>query len=89
MRFRLPLLHRALRICHSTARLFSSSVHLAQSGVFGTLNWRGAFMRDGQAVSPWHDINIRPLGNPDGFYTYVNEIPAGSFEKLEVCPLKL
>jgi hypothetical protein len=89
MRFRLPQLHRALRICPSAAKRFSSAVHLVQSGVFGTLSWRGAFIRDGQAVSPWHDISLKPRGNPDGVYTYVNEIPAGSFEKLEVCALKL
>jgi inorganic pyrophosphatase len=59
-------------------------VNLVQSGVFGTLNWRGSFVRDGRAVSPWHDISIRPAGKSDEFYTFVNEIPAGSFEKIEV-----
>jgi inorganic pyrophosphatase len=41
-------------------------------------------VRDGKAVSPWHDIGIRPAGRSDEFYTFVNEIPAGSFEKIEV-----
>jgi inorganic pyrophosphatase len=41
-------------------------------------------MRDGNAVSPWHDIGIRPGGRSDEFYSFVNEIPAGSYEKIEV-----
>ncbi len=66
------------------ARYFSSSVNLVQSGVFGTLSWRGSFVRDGKVISPWHDICIRPSGRSDDFYSFVNEIPAGSYEKIEV-----
>jgi inorganic pyrophosphatase len=75
---------RAFRAFPPNVKRFSSSVNLVQSGAFGTLNWRGSFVRDGTAISPWHDINIRPAGKSDDFYTFVNEIPAGSFEKIEV-----
>jgi len=84
MRLLLQIAPRAYRVSASTIRFFSNSVDLVQSGVFGTLNWRGSFVRDGKAISPWHDLSIKPLGGPAGFYTYVNEIPAGSFEKIEV-----
>jgi inorganic pyrophosphatase len=39
------------------------------------------FSRGGRPVSPWHDVQLR---RPGGTFNFVNEIPKGTREKLEI-----
>lgn len=54
-----------------------------EAGQRGTESYRVFFKRDGETISPWHDL---PLSPAPGLYTMVNEIPRGTNAKMEIAP---
>lgn len=61
-------------------RLFESS------GTFGRTDYQLHFKDDdGQLISPWHDIPLRPKNAPsDDVFNFIVEIPSGVAHKMEV-----
>ncbi|ETV78390.1 hypothetical protein, variant 3 [Aphanomyces astaci] len=58
-----------------------------QVGVKGTIDSRLVFVNasSGAAVSPWHDIPLRPVGEKSSYvFHFVNEIPKGTRAKMEI-----
>jgi len=56
-------------------------ITLEESGEFGTTDYTMTFKKDGETISPWHDI---PLEAGDGLYNFVAEIPKMTLKKMEV-----
>jgi inorganic pyrophosphatase len=93
--FRTPIgvLSRSFAAVSPKAAARVSDYDTEEEGVFGTLEYRQFFKhpdREGR-VSPWHDIPLLqpnpsspPAAHGKVFY-YVNEIPKGTREKMEVC----
>lgn len=50
--------------------LSTAAINRKTVGELGTTEFRLEFERDGQRISPWHDI---PLRNGE-FFNYVNEV---------------
>lgn len=46
-----------------------------------TTDFKLYFTKDGETISPWHDI---PLRTDDGYVNFVNEIPKGERAKMEI-----
>ena len=57
------------------------SITTTEAGSRFNAQWRMSFHRGGAAISPWHDIELRAAA---GAFNFVNEIPKGTREKLEV-----
>lgn len=68
---------RSIRSIPATVLNYGTAV----SGEEGTETFRLGFDKDGEAISPWHDI---PLEGSDGMYNAVIEIPKMSKAKMEV-----
>merc|ERR1719333_2016893 len=56
-------------------------VALEEAGEFGTTDYVMTFKKDGETISPWHDL---PLEAGEGMYNMLTEIPKMTFKKMEV-----
>jgi inorganic pyrophosphatase len=56
-------------------------ITVEKSGEFGTTDFTMYFKKDGNTISPWHEI---PLEAGDGMYNFVCEIPKMTLKKMEV-----
>jgi len=56
-------------------------ITLEEAGEFGTTDYTMTFMKDGKAISPWHDV---PLEAGNGMYNMLTEIPKMTLKKMEV-----
>ena len=58
-----------------------SMLELVEAGEFGTTDYSMTFKKDGEVISPWHDM---PLELEDGSYNMLTEIPKMTLKKMEV-----
>jgi len=56
-------------------------VVVEESGEFGTTDYAMQFKRNGESISPWHDV---PLEVGGGTFNMVTEIPKMSLKKMEI-----
>mmetsp|Transcript_70641 Transcript_70641/g.117317 ORF Transcript_70641/g.117317 Transcript_70641/m.117317 type:complete len:287 (+) Transcript_70641:64-924(+) len=59
----------------------SLDIVFEESGEFGTTDYTMTFKKDGETISPWHDV---PLEAGDGLYNMLTEIPKMTLKKMEV-----
>ncbi|KAH7306029.1 inorganic pyrophosphatase [Stachybotrys elegans] len=60
-----------------------SSLSLREVGARNTMDWRMWFEKDGQPISPWHDIPLYPFAGNESIINYYIEIPRWSDGKIE------
>ena len=59
---------------------FRRALQKVETGASGTTAWRMFLTKDGERVSPWHDIPLLSGGttiSPDARFNFVAEIPKG------------
>jgi len=89
---RAPLYAAALRSSFSTTTKSSSSSYLTELAgkqvdgftLRNESDFRIFITKNGQRISPWHDIEAFPGGKPGKIVNFVNEIPRGTVEKMEI-----
>merc|ERR1719316_985225 len=77
----LARLPAAASMCSMSRIADVSMLELVEAGEFGTTDYSMTFKKDGEVISPWHDM---PLELEDGSYNMLTEIPKMTLKKMEV-----
>jgi len=75
------IIARRAQQTHCLSNIRASEITFEEAGEFGTTDYTMTFKKDGETISPWHDV---PLEAGDGLYNMLTEIPKMTLKKMEV-----